>query len=131
MASLLNITWRKSPPLTVIMFTLIIVGLAAIILGDGASKAFANLGGSVIIRIMGSLLIIGAGLVIVGIGRNNAFIEVSGLLLALLGTSIYGCGAILGLHSQGLVSGLGYLGITAAMVHRVYIILSSDRRVSR
>jgi hypothetical protein len=117
--------WRRARTPVVLPIVLIIVGTVAIVLGEGASKAFAAIGGAVILRIMGGTLVVGGALVVSSIVANSLLREVMGLVFLALGTSIYSGGAILGLGSQGLVSGVGYAGITLTLLSRVVFILHS------
>jgi hypothetical protein len=123
--------WERSEPPIVLSVFLVSVGVVAVILGDGASKSFADLGGSVVIRIMGVILIIGGCLVISSIVNSDALREVLGLALTALGTAIFSGGAILGLGTQGLVSGIGYAGITLTLLSRILFLLTSARAHSK
>lgn len=116
--------WHKTQTPVIMPFALICVGAVALVLGEGASKAFANLGGSVAIRVMGVLMLVGGGLIIASILKRNYYpMELAGLVIAALGAAIYGGGVVLGLHSQGLVSGIGYSGITLTLLGRVFFLL--------
>jgi hypothetical protein len=107
----------------ILTIALFIVGVLALALGSGASKAFSDLGGSTILRVMGGLLVAGAVLVTSSVISSNALREVLGLVLMALGSSIYSGGALLGLGSQGLISGIGYAGIAVTLLSRVLFIL--------
>jgi hypothetical protein len=115
----LHRVWRENPT-TVIALIMIPTGISAVILGDGVSKAFSNLGGATLIRCMGVAMLAGAALIITSITRDDALQEVLGLSLCALGAAIYGLGVILGLGTQGVVAGLGYLSITLAMLGRIW-----------
>jgi hypothetical protein len=119
----------KTP--VVLPLALTCVGIVALVLGEGASKAFANLGGSVVIRIMGVAMIAGGCLIVSSLVKYNALREVSGLALAAFGAAVYGGGAVLGLHSQGLVSGIGYAGITVTLLARMVFVVQAARVLDR
>jgi hypothetical protein len=123
--------WRKAQTPVILPLALTTVGIVALILGEGASKAFADLGGSTVIRVMGVFMIIGGVLIVSSILNANYPREVLGLSLAALGAAIYGGGVVLGLHSQGLVSGIGYAGITLTLLGRIYFLLEEARRRER
>lgn len=119
----LYLAWKKTQTPVVFPIALLIVGIAALILGDGASKSFANLGGAVVIRIMGALLVIGAMLTIASVIKASALWEVSGLVLLALGCAIFGGGVVLGLHTQGLIASIGYTGIAITLLGRVFFLV--------
>lgn len=119
MLSRLRRAWRENPT-TVIAIIMIPTGTAALILGDGVSKAFSNLGGATPVRCMGIVMLTGAAFIITSVIRDDALQEVLGLSLCALGAAIYGLGVILGLRTQGIVAGLGYLSITVAMLGRIW-----------
>lgn len=120
--------WAKTQTPVILPLALIAVGVVSLVLGEGASKSFSNLGGALVIRIMGAFMVVGGGLIISSILKSNYTREVLGLTLAALGAAIYGGGVVLGLHSQGLVSGIGYTGITLTLLGRVYFLLQEARR---
>lgn len=120
--------WQKTQTLVILPLALTCVGVVALILGDGASKAFANLGGSTVIRIMGVFLIVGGTLIISSVLNSNYAREVLGLALTALGAAIYGGGVVLGLHAQGLVSGIGYTGITLTLLGRIFFLIQAARK---
>lgn len=120
--------WQKTQTPVILPISLICVGIVSLVLGDGASKAFDNLGGGALIRLMGVFMIVGGVLIISSILKNNFAREVLGLAFAALGAAIYGGGVILGLHSQGLVSGIGYTGITLTLLGRIYFLVQATRK---
>lgn len=121
-------TWAVKPTAVTLPTFLIPIGIAALILGDNVSAAFTNLGGGTIIRCMGASMALGGILVITSIIRNDALAEVIGLALAALGAAIYGAGVITGLQLQGIVAGLGYLGMTVAFLGRILLLLRAAGR---
>lgn len=123
--------WRAAQTPVVLSLSLAAVGIVTLVLGDGASRAFADIGGATILRIMGGILIIGSGLVMSSIISNSSLREVLGLSFLALGAAIYGGGAIIGLHSQGLVSGIGYAGIALTLLSRVFFVLHSATAQAR
>jgi hypothetical protein len=120
--------WAKTQTPVVLPLALIAVGITCLILGEDASKAFSDLSGGGVIRAMGLFMVTGGVLVITSILKNNYAREVLGLTLAALGAAIYGGGVILGLHNQGLVSGIGYAGITVTLLGRVYFLLQEGHK---
>lgn len=120
--------WQKTQTPVILPISLICVGIVSLVLGDGASKAFDNLGGGGLIRLMGGFMIVGGVLIISSILKNNFAREVLGLALAALGAAIYGGGVILGLHAQGLVSGIGYTGITLTLLGRIFFLIQATRK---
>jgi hypothetical protein len=122
---------QAKPTAVVLPLGLIPIGIAAVILGDGASKAFDNLGGGVLIRLMGLVMVAGGVCVSLGIIKDDSVYEVIGLTLAALGAAIYGVGVILGLRSQGIVAGLGYLTMSAAFLSRIRLLMRAARTLSR
>ncbi len=107
------------------------VGIVALVLGEGASKAFSNLGGSTIIRVMGVALVVGGCLIVSSLVKYNGLREVTGLALSAFGAATYGGGVVLGLHAQGLVSGIGYAGITVTLLARLVFVVQAARIVDR
>lgn len=130
-ATQLRLAWRTKPTAVTVPLAMIPIGIAAVILGDGASKAFDNLGGGVIIRLMGLVMVAGGFFVIQGILKNSTLHEVIGLTLAALGAAIYGAGVILGLRTQGLVAGLGYLAMALAFLGRIQLLMRAAGSLSR
>jgi hypothetical protein len=117
--SQLYLGWKNTQTPVILSAALLAVGIVALILGDGASKSFANLGGAVVIRIMGALLVIGGSLTLSSLVKASAMREVCGLVFLALGAAIYGGGVMLGLHNQGLISSIGYAGITITLLDRI------------
>jgi hypothetical protein len=74
---------------------------------------------------MGGLLVVGAVLTLSSIIKTSALREMSGLVFLALGAAIYGGGVVLGLHNQGIVSGIGYAGITVTLLGRIFFLLRS------
>lgn len=119
--------WSTKPTAVTIPVVMLPIGIAALILGDDASRAFANLGGALLVRMMGAAMVTGSVLVIVSILRDDASVEVIGLAIAALGAAIYGAGVIMGLGTQGIVAGLGYLAITLAFLGRIRLLVRAAR----
>jgi uncharacterized membrane protein len=120
--------WSKTQTPVILPISLIVVGTVSLILGEGASKSFSNLGGATVIRIMGVFMVVGGVLIVSSILKSNYAREVLGLSLSALGAAIYGGGVILGLHAQGLVAGIGYTGITLTLLGRIFFLLQEARR---
>jgi hypothetical protein len=116
------VAWRQQPTAVTLPLGMTLIGLAAIILGDHASRAFAELGGGNLIRMMGAAMLIGGLLVTVGIIRGDYLFEAIGLALAAFGAIFYGLGVILGLGTQGLVTGPENILIGIAFFGRIALI---------
>lgn len=116
--------WRSKPTATTLPIGMIVTGVLAIILGEHSSKAFANLGGATLVRVMGTCLVLGGLAVVAGILREDPALEPMGLLLGALGTAVYGCVAILGLGSQGLITGIDHLLIAIGFLGRIALLLA-------
>lgn len=126
-----QIAWRTKPIATTMPLAMVIVGILAVVLGDSASRAFDNLGGDIMIRVLGVALMIGGALATTGLVRNDSMVELFGLTLAALGAAIYGVGVILGLQTQGLIAGLGYLAIAVAFLGRIQLLLRAADSLRR
>lgn len=123
--------WQKTQTPVILPLALMCVGAVSLILGEGASKSFSNLGGSTMIRVMGVFMIVGSFLILSSIVKTDFAREVLGLALSALGAAIYGGGVVLGLHAQGLVAGIGYTGITLTLLGRIYFLLRATRTDQR
>ncbi|MGQ0774537.1 MAG: hypothetical protein ACT4NY_08990 [Pseudonocardiales bacterium] len=121
--------WENTQTAITTPLILIPVGIVALIFGEGVSRAFTDLGGGVVIRIMGTAMVVGGCLVLQSILTGNVLNEVTGLTLTALGTAIYGGGVILGLGLHGIVAGMGYLGLTLTLLGRVFLIMRAAARV--
>jgi hypothetical protein len=120
--------WREQPTAVTLPLGMTLIGLAAIVLGDSASRAFTELGGGSMIRVMGAAMLVGGLLVAAGIVRADFLLEVIGLALAAFGATVYGTGVILGLGTQGLVTGPENLLIAVAFFGRIALISRRARR---
>lgn len=119
---LLWAAWRTQPTAVTLPLGMTVIGLAAIILGDDASRAFTELGGGAMIRVMGAAMLAGGLLVAVSIVRNDVLLEVIGLALAAFGATVYGIGVMLGLGLNGLVTGPENVLIALAFFGRIALI---------
>ena len=119
--------WDTRPTIVTIPLGLIPLGLAAIVLGENASRAFTNLGGGTLVRVLGLAMVIGGLLFAVSIALDDAMYEAIGLSVTTLGVSIYGCGVILGLGTQGLLAGGGYVLIAVGFLGRIRFLLRRAR----
>jgi hypothetical protein len=122
--------WREKPTAVTLPLGMTIIGLAAVILGENASRAFTELGGSAMIRVMGLAMLAGGLLVAAGIVRNDYLLEVIGLALAAFGATVYGIGVVLGLGVQGLVTGPENILIAVAFFGRIALISRRARQAA-
>lgn len=119
------LVWTRSSTQIFLPIFVILAGLSATIFGNAAAKSFVDLGVSYAIRVIGVAMVIGSTMVLISFVRRNILIETLGLTIAAFGTAIYGSFTIVALWpTQGLVSGLGYLGITGVLLDRVYSIVT-------
>jgi hypothetical protein len=116
------LAWREQPTAVTLPLGMTVIGLAAIVLGENASRAFVELGGSAMIRVMGAAMLVGGLLVAASIIRSDYLLEVMGLALAAFGATVYGIGVILGLGLNGLVTGPENLLIALAFFGRIALI---------
>jgi len=123
--------WRSRPTSVTIPLVMIPIGIAALILGENVSRAFTNIGGGTIIRIMGAAMLLGGVCVLVSVLRSDPLQEMIGLSLIVFGAAIYGCGVILGLRVQGIVAGMGYLAIATGFLGRVLMLVREARARQR
>lgn len=110
------------------------VGVCALILGEGASRAFTIIGGgphggALIIHVMGALMAGGGVLTLVGVLRPLAIAELLGLGLVSAGALIYGAGVLIGLGTNGLVAGGLSLGLSVGAALRVVLLAAEARRL--
>jgi hypothetical protein len=119
---LLRQAWATKPTAVTLPLGMIPIGLLAVVLGENASRAFTELGGSTMIRVMGLAMLTGGLLVAVSIIRSDYLLEVMGLALAAFGALIYGSGVVLGLGTQGLVTGPENILIAVAFFGRIALI---------
>lgn len=113
-------------PLAVTIPTMMVpIGIATLVLGQGASRAFSLIaGGAVVAHLMGVLLALGGVLTLAGMVRWGTFTELIGLVFVAAGSLIYSSGAIIGLGTNGIISAGAYVAIGIGCVGRV-ITLSS------
>jgi hypothetical protein len=102
-----------------------IPGVAAIIVGDEISAAFANISADFVSRAMGVTMVAGSVLTLVGIMRGRSLWEAGGLTLIAAGCLVYGLGVLLGLGLAGLVAGTGFLAIAVGTLLRVVSLASA------
>ncbi|MGH3429982.1 MAG: hypothetical protein ACRDQZ_20835 [Mycobacteriales bacterium] len=122
--------WREQPTAVTLPLGMTLIGLAAVALGDNASRAFTELGGGAMIRVMGAAMLVGGLLVATGIIRNDYLFEVIGLALAAFGATVYGIGVVLGLGTQGLITGPENLLIAIAFFGRIALISRRARQAA-
>lgn len=106
-------------------------GIAAIVLGEGASRAFAIIGGGDTIPvIMGTFMLLGGFLTVLGACKHGALVELIGLSFTASGAFIYATGVIGGLGWSGIIAGCGYAGIALGAFGRVLLIGSDARKLA-
>lgn len=123
--------WRHAKTPVILPLVLMSVGVVALVLGTDASKAFTDVGGGAIIRIMGAAMLLGAMLIISSIIKPNPTREMCGLILCMFGAAVYGGGVIVGLHAQGIIAGLGYAGIALTLLGRLINLLFDAQEQER
>lgn len=124
---LLRHSFRVKPLNTAVNLGAIPIGLTAALMGDWVSRAFANLGGGPVVRIMGAALCIGGILCLISILRKDPVIEAMGLVLTALGAVLYCIGAFLGLANQGIMSGGMYFLVCIGLLGRVWLLITAGR----
>jgi hypothetical protein len=111
--------WVEEPTVTSLPLVMIPIGVEALVLGGHASKAFDNLGGALLVRVLGAALLVGGLVVAAGIIRRDPALEPIGLAIATVGSVLYGGGVILGLGSQGLIAGQFAIGMAIGFLGRI------------
>jgi hypothetical protein len=109
----------RTQTLFILPSTLFLAGLSALVFGRNAAKSFEYVGGDLTIRALGAELVISAAVIIYGFITHDAVWEAFGSLAVALGALFYGLAIMIGLGTQGLVSGIGYIGISVVMLSRV------------
>ena len=127
---LLWAAWRTQPTAVTLPLGMILIGLLAVILGENVSRAFTELGGAAMIRVMGLAMLTGGLLVAVSIIRSDYLLEVIGLALAAFGAIVYGVGVVMGLGTQGLVTGPENILIALAFFGRIALISRRARNAA-
>lgn len=124
----LGTAYRVQPASVVFPTAMAIIGVAVVILGEHASRAFTNLGGDFTIRGMGLALSIGGLVSLLGIMRADTLVEAIGLVALASGAAVYATGVTIGLWpTQGLVAGTGFAAITVWALARVLLVLRAAR----
>ncbi|MGH3985756.1 MAG: hypothetical protein ACRDTZ_00355 [Pseudonocardiaceae bacterium] len=121
------VAWNTRPTIVTIPLGLIPLGIAAIIIGENASRAFTNLGGGTLVRVLGLAMVVGGVLFAVSVALDDAMYEAMGLSVTTLGVSIYGCGVVFGLGEQGMLAGGGYVLIAIGFLGRIRLLLARAR----
>lgn len=123
--------WLEKPFAATVPTIMVLTGIVSVLLGDQASKAFSNFGGATLVRVMGAVMFMGGILVIFALTRKDPVLELIGLSACAFGATIYGIGVILGLHTQGLIAGLGYLSIAGAALGCILQITTTHTTAQR
>lgn len=130
-ARALWVAWRTQPTAVTLPLGMVLIGLLAVILGENASRAFTELGGAAMVRVMGLAMLTGGLLVAISIIRSDYLLEVMGLALAAFGAAIYGLGVLLGLGLNGLITGPENILIALAFFGRIALISRRARGAAR
>jgi hypothetical protein len=120
--------WSESIAVTIPVF-MILAGLGALILGAQTSRAFEAINADIPIRVVGAAMLLGGILVMYGRVRHDTLWEVAGYSVAAFGAALYGIGALLGLGTYGLITGIVHLGIATQFVRQVRAQWRTARRV--
>jgi hypothetical protein len=107
--------------------TAIVMGLIAMILGRSSAAAFADFSQDLGVRAMGFSMVLGGVLINWSYIKYDAFKESLGLVFAALGTAIYGISVFIALGKQGLITGVGFVGMSTVFVSRVYFMILDYR----
>jgi hypothetical protein len=107
--------------------TTIAMGIIAVIFGRRSAAAFGMLTNDFLARSMGVVMIVGGGLISLSFLRYDAYKEAIGLALAALGTAIYATSVFIYLGIQGLITGIGFTGLTLVFLSRIWFIVRAYR----
>lgn len=124
-------SWQASQTPIILPETTIAMGVIALVFGRESAAAFADLASDATVRFMGIVMILGGGLISSSFIRHDAFKETIGLALAALGTAVYAVSVFIGLGVQGLITGIGFAGISLVFLSRIYFIVRSFRARKR
>jgi hypothetical protein len=111
--------------------TVIALGLIALLVGHRSAAAFADLASEWGVRFMGALMVLGGGLISWSYIKYDAFKETIGLVFSALGTAIYAFSVLYSLGVAGLLTGVGFTGITMVFISRTYFIILAQRSRQR
>ena len=118
---------RIRPTVTSMLFASIFVGVCAMILGEGASRAFTDLGGenggALIAHVMGGALFLGGLAALAGIARLGSLVELLGLGLVSGGAFVYAAAVLLALGPNGLIAGGLAAGLSMGTAMRVVLLM--------
>jgi hypothetical protein len=117
----------RTQTLFILPSTLLLAGLAALVFGHNAAKSFDYVGGDLTIRALGAELVISTVVILYSFIAHDAVWETFGSLGAAVGAAFYGLALIIGLGTQGLVSGIGYCGIAVVMLSRLLFMVQHSR----
>jgi hypothetical protein len=129
--AVLNRPWSM-----VMTITAVPVGVAALLLGEDASRAFTIIGGggfasALIPHLIGALLLFGGFLALAGVARHGHFWEALGLSCIAAGSLIYGFGVLVGLGLNGLIAGGLGIGNGVGAGLRAVLVASLVKRPPR
>lgn len=126
--------FRIRPTATSLVVASVICGVWALILGEGASRAFTVIGGgpggsgALIAHLMGAFLLIGGLISLAGSLRLGTLVELLGLVFASAGWFIYGGGVLIGLGANGLIAGSLALILAVGSAGRVLLLTTQAKR---
>jgi hypothetical protein len=107
--------------------TVMVMGLIAMIVGRSSAAAFASFSQDLGVRAMGFSMVLGGVLINWSYVKYDAFKESLGLVFAALGTAIYSISVFIALGIEGLITGVGFMGMTLVFISRVYFMILDYR----
>ena len=126
---------RIRPTVTSMTFAAIFVGVCAMVLGEGASRAFTILGGhsggALIAHVMGGALFLGGVATLAGVARLGSLVELLGLGLISGGAFVYAAAVFLGLGANGLIAGGLAAGLSVGTALRVVLLARAATQLYR
>jgi hypothetical protein len=103
------------------------VAIISLFLGEDVSRAFTNVGGGAVIRVLAAAMLLGGVSALWGVWRNDPLWEVVGLVFIALGCAIYVVGDFLGLGMLGLLAAAGHICVILTLLGRVHQITTAGK----
>jgi hypothetical protein len=119
----------KRPTASIIPVGIVILGVWTLIRGENVSRAFTDMGGGTLIRACGAAWLIGSVLFVVSVRQRSLSMERVALWFVLLGSTVYGLGALLGLREAGVIAGGTNLLIALAFLGRIRLLKHAQQRL--